>query len=110
MKSVISISIIMFLSFALTSCYYDKEELLYGGGGNCDTATVISYSQKVVPLFQQNCYGCHTGSFPSGNILMGTYTADMVDFETMVICTAIPAFSAESEFSIMARTLRFPEF
>ena len=30
----------------------------------------------MVPLFQQKCYGCHTGSFPSGNVLMGTYTAD----------------------------------
>ena len=32
--------------------------------------------KKVVPLLQQYCYSCHTGSFPSGNQLMGTYTAD----------------------------------
>jgi hypothetical protein len=30
----------------------------------------------VVPVFQQFCYSCHTGSFPSGGIVMGTYTTD----------------------------------
>lgn len=61
----------------LNSCYYDKEDLLYGTNAPCtDTATTASYSQKVVPLFTQFCYSCHTGSFPSGGIVMGTYTAD----------------------------------
>ncbi len=76
MKSVISIGIIMSSFFLFSACYYDKEQLLYGASGNCDSTTTISYSQKVVPLLQQNCYGCHSGSFPSGNILMGTYSLD----------------------------------
>ncbi|MBL7733007.1 MAG: hypothetical protein JNM88_17690 [Chitinophagaceae bacterium] len=60
------------------SCYYDKEQLLYGGGSApcTDTTGVVSYSQKVAPLLQQYCYSCHTGSFPSGNAVMGTYAAD----------------------------------
>lgn len=69
----------VFVSFVavVSSCYYDKEELLYGTSGPCtDTTTNISYTQKVVPLLQQYCYSCHTGSFPSGNQLMGTYVAD----------------------------------
>jgi mono/diheme cytochrome c family protein len=66
----------MLMSFFLASCYYDNEQLLYGGGGTCDTLVNVSYTQHVVPLFQQKCYGCHTGSFPSGNVLMGNYTAD----------------------------------
>lgn len=63
----------------LASCYYDKEELLYGTGTNApctDTTGTVSYAQKVAPLLQQYCYSCHTGSFPSGNVLMGTYAAD----------------------------------
>lgn len=61
----------------LSSCYYDNESLLYGSNAPCtDTGTVVSYTQKVVPLLRQNCYTCHTGSFPSGGIVMGTYTTD----------------------------------
>jgi mono/diheme cytochrome c family protein len=65
------------VAVTITSCYYDNEQYLYGISPTCtDTATNISYAQKLVPVFQQNCYGCHTGSFPSGGILMGTYAAD----------------------------------
>ena len=63
----------------LSSCYYDKEELLYHGANNgpcIDTAGTISYAQKVAPMLQQYCYSCHSGSFPSGNIAMGTYATD----------------------------------
>jgi hypothetical protein len=62
----------------LNACYYDKSELLYGTGNiPCtDTAGAISYNQVVVPLLRQYCYNCHTGSFPSGSILMGTYASD----------------------------------
>jgi hypothetical protein len=64
--------------FSISSCYYDKEETLYHTGGTVctDTSGTVSYSQKVVPLFQQYCYSCHNGSFPSGNIAMGTYATD----------------------------------
>lgn len=75
-----SLQFLLFLLLAagISSCYYDKEDLLYGGNsGSCtDTTGVVSYTQKVVPLLQQYCYSCHTGSFPSGNQLMGTYAAD----------------------------------
>jgi len=71
--------LIILLVFTLSACYYDHEEILYGSttGQPCtDTAGTVSYAQKVVPLLQSNCYGCHSGSAPSGNQLMGTYTAD----------------------------------
>ena len=78
MKWLFSLLIISFFLLSLGSCYYDKEELLYGiTNGPCtDTSTTASYAQKVVPVFQQFCYTCHTGSFPSGGIVMGTYAAD----------------------------------
>jgi hypothetical protein len=71
--------IVLIISMAfLSSCYYDKEDLLYGTNtGPCtDSTGTISYSVKIVPMLQQNCYSCHTGNFPSGNALMGTYAAD----------------------------------
>lgn len=65
--------------FSLSACYYDHEDILYGATSNqpcVDTAGTVSYTQKVVPILQASCYGCHSGSFPSGNQLMGTYAAD----------------------------------
>ena len=73
---------ILFVSFALgfvvlfTSCYYDKEELLYPGGSTCDTVSTITYTKSVVPILSQSCYSCHSGSSPSGGIAMGTYATD----------------------------------
>jgi hypothetical protein len=79
MKKFLFLILIFFSILCISSCYYDKEELLYKGSGNgpcTDTASTVSYSQKVVPLLQQLCYGCHSGNFPSGNIAMGTYATD----------------------------------
>jgi mono/diheme cytochrome c family protein len=78
MKFIFSMLIICCIVF-ISSCYYDKEDLLYGNvnSGPCtDTTAIVSYSQKVVPMLQQQCYSCHTGSFPSGGIVMGTYATD----------------------------------
>ena len=64
---------------SLTACYYDHEETLYGASStqHCtDTVGAVSYAQKVVPILQSSCYGCHAGASPSGNQLMGTYAAD----------------------------------
>lgn len=77
MKKITIILTALFAVLVFHSCYYDKEELLYGNNNNsCDTLTVSSYTKNVVPLLDQYCYSCHKGSFPSGNIAMGTYTTD----------------------------------
>jgi hypothetical protein len=69
--------VVILITIGISSCYYDNEQYLYGVSQTCtDTTTTISYTQKLVPIFTQSCYGCHTGSFPSGGILMGTYAAD----------------------------------
>ena len=79
MKTFLSILGLTFTIIVINSCYYDKEELLYNLNVPCtDTTGSISYSQKIVPILQQGCYSCHTGNFPSGNILMGSYAADKV--------------------------------
>lgn len=79
MKTVFASFFLISVIFSVPSCYYDKEELLYPLGNNApctDTAGTISYSQKIVPILQQYCYSCHTGNFPSGNVVMGTYQTD----------------------------------
>lgn len=79
MKMKISIGALLIGTMMfISSCYYDKADLLYSGNsGPCtDSSGTVSYAQKVVPLLQQYCYSCHTGNFPSGNQLMGTYTSD----------------------------------
>ena len=42
------------------SCYYDNEIDLYGSN-TCDT-TAVSYANQIVPILQNNCYGCHDAS------------------------------------------------
>lgn len=78
MKTILLFFLIIVTTLTISSCYYDKEELLYGASSSapCTDTTAAPYAQKVVPILQQFCYSCHTGSFPSGNQLMGTYAAD----------------------------------
>jgi len=55
----------------LSSCYYDKEDLLYGS--NCDTSNV-TYSSTITTLLNNyGCLGCHVGSNPSGGINLETH-------------------------------------
>lgn len=73
----LQILFVFFTAALLASCYYDKEELLYGNSNApCTDTSTVTYAGKVVPLFQQYCNSCHSGNFPSGGILMGTYAAD----------------------------------
>ncbi len=60
----------------LSSCYYDKADLLYPNSNttSCDSTGTISYSAKVVPLLNAQCYSCHIGG--AGGIVMGTYITD----------------------------------
>jgi hypothetical protein len=78
MKKILIGAITIFMIFFITSCYYDKGDLLYGNpDAPCtDTISNVSYAQHVVPLLRVYCYNCHTGNFPSGGITMGTYLAD----------------------------------
>jgi mono/diheme cytochrome c family protein len=60
--------------FTVTSCYYDKADLVYPPPAACDTSTV-TYSSQVVPILSTNCYTCHSGSAASGGgIKLDTYT------------------------------------
>ena len=42
-----------------TSCYYDKEKVLYPDVP-CDTTSLLSYTSDIVPILSVNCYNCHS--------------------------------------------------
>lgn len=76
MKILFMVFMMAVLSLLSWSCYYDKEDLLYGKAVCTEASGTVSYSQKVVTIFQQACYNCHSGASPSGGISMGNYAAD----------------------------------
>lgn len=58
-------------------CYYDIGEDLYPASSGtsatgCDTLN-STYSGKVLTIIQNNCYSCHSGSAPSGNVNLQGY-------------------------------------
>jgi hypothetical protein len=55
---------------AFSSCYYDNEEDLYGGG--CDTSAV-KFSTFIQPLLSSQCYSCHSGAAPTGIFDLSSY-------------------------------------
>ncbi len=68
--------VLVILMTLLTSCYYDKEEELYGVTP-CQTQN-ISYSTNVLPVLQAQCYSCHGASTAATNgagINLEGYTA-----------------------------------
>jgi hypothetical protein len=59
--------------FSSGSCYYDNEEELYPEGSiPCDTVNV-TFSGTVWPVINDNCYSCHSGASPSGNVSLENY-------------------------------------
>ncbi len=63
--------LLLFLTF-FNSCYYDKEDLLYGTS-NCDTSNV-SFNDHILPLVKSSCATaeCHAPG-GSGNGLFENY-------------------------------------
>lgn len=77
MRKLFSLLILGSAVFMYQSCYYDKGTFATPATtSSCDSAGTISYSQKVVPILQQNCYSCHLSSSTGGGYLMGTYTRE----------------------------------
>jgi hypothetical protein len=43
-------------------------------GEACDTISPVTFSGTIWPIMQTNCTGCHSGTAPSGNILLASYS------------------------------------
>lgn len=59
-------------SLVYSSCYYDKEDLLYAGS-KCDTSN-IKFSVQITTILNSSCITCHGGTAANGGgIKLGTY-------------------------------------
>ena len=71
---------ILFSTFAivgmlcwLVSCSKESADRLAGNSATCDT-TNVSYSGQVLPILQDNCYTCHSGSNPVSGIELSDFS------------------------------------
>lgn len=77
MKTYLITVLVLLSLLGISSCYYDKADLLYPAGkAPCDTMAVVSYSAQIVPLLRQQCLPCHTSASPDGGIVLGIYAND----------------------------------
>ncbi len=59
-----------FLICGVSSCYYDKEQVLYPGGNiSCDSINA-KFATNVKPIIQTRCaiQGCHTATAIAGGV------------------------------------------
>jgi len=61
MKSLLEIVILIIIILSLSTCYYNKEEILYQDK-SCDT-TNITYIGKIDTIFsKKTCFSCHAST------------------------------------------------
>jgi hypothetical protein len=66
MKSILrSVAVIASLATLMTSCAYEKEELL---PQVCEIEDVVTYSADISGIIQNNCFACHNNGFKEGNV------------------------------------------
>jgi hypothetical protein len=83
----------------LSSCRYNKEELLYNN--TCDTSNV-KYSVQVVNMLAASCVSCHSGASASGGIMLDDYTkvrAVAVSGKLLGAITHSPGYRAMPDFA-----------
>jgi hypothetical protein len=69
---VVSIAAIFLLASFSFSCKYYNEEDLTPDPSPCDT-TNVSYTNTVLPIFEDNCLQCHSTQIAEGNVILDTY-------------------------------------
>jgi uncharacterized membrane protein len=74
-KFLFSILAVAFVSIVVTSCYYDKEDLLYGSNVDCSTID-SKYSTAISPLMQSKCSysGCHDAGTAAAGVVLENHT------------------------------------
>jgi hypothetical protein len=73
MKHTGTLAFLAVAAMLSTGCYYDVGQELYPQASyTCDTAG-ITYSGRVLPLIQANCYSCHSGTALQGNVSLEGY-------------------------------------
>lgn len=62
MKKVIQFVVLIFMSLAVSSCYYDyipAEDI-----GDPENLPEVSYQDEIIPLWVEYCVECHNGVIP----------------------------------------------
>lgn len=91
MRKAIPISIILLIAtLSLSSCYYDKADMVYPTTGTaCDTSAV-KFTANVVPILNSICYTCHTGTASlGGGIGLDSYAKVMIQVNNGKLLNAI---------------------
>lgn len=65
--------LLVMVTFVFSACYYDVEEELYPSG-TCDTVN-MSFSQDIMPIFNQNCNICHATGVEQGDVILDSHNA-----------------------------------
>jgi Planctomycete cytochrome C len=73
-------------------------------GEVCDTINPVTFSGTIWPIIQTSCIGCHSGTSPSGNILLASYNnvATVASSGTLMNSlkgTGVPQMPVGSSFS-----------
>jgi hypothetical protein len=73
-------------------------------GEKCDTINPITFSGTIWPIVQSSCLGCHSGTAPSGNVLLASYNniATLASNGTLISSlkgTGVPQMPVGSTFS-----------
>lgn len=67
--------IIFIIGASLNGCKKENEEDLFPIDlSNCDTTAAISYATDLLPLFQSQCYSCHSALAQLGGYNMEDFT------------------------------------
>jgi hypothetical protein len=77
MKAIYTIFVICIVSITLSSCFYDKADVVYPTTASvCDT-TNVTYSNQIVSILNAQCNYCHGAAANSmgGGIYLNTYAA-----------------------------------
>lgn len=68
-------AVVLISGITISSCYYDKEDLLYSGAVDC-TTTSAKYSTDVAPLITSKCSysGCHDAGTAAAGVVLENHT------------------------------------
>jgi uncharacterized membrane protein len=74
-KILFSMLTIAFVSIIASSCYYDKEDLLYGSNVDCSSVD-SKFSTAINPLMQSKCAysGCHDAGTAEAGVVLENHT------------------------------------
>jgi hypothetical protein len=73
-------------------------------GEVCDTINPVTFSGTIWPIIQSSCTGCHSGTAPSGNVLLASYSNVATVASSGVLLnslngTGVPKMTVGSSFS-----------